>query len=448
MIAADAVSTIPPQNLLSLLTGISLLLIMAHLLGQAASYAGLPKVTGELLAGILVGPSLLGALAPALTDWLFFERPEQFHLLDAIGQFGALLLVGLTGTDLDLRALREHRPAILAVCAGGLVLPMAAGIGAGFLVPGELLGHDADRLAFALFLGTATSITSVPVAAKILLEMGLARTRIGQVNLSAAVIDDTAAWLLLSVVAALVSGAGGNPTRSLVALAAMLLLAATLGRMAVRRLLALAVRANGEGPAVGLTVVVVLSVAAAAQAIGLEPVFGAFIAGLMVSSAGVLEEHHLKPLRVATLAVFAPIFLATVGLRVDLRTLGQPLVLGTGAAILALAVATKLVGAYTGARVGRLGHWEAVSVAAGMNARGVVGIVAAGAGQRLGLLSDGMYAIIVGVAVLTTLAAPPLLSWSVRRASPRDAGEAAGHVDERERLLLPHMNVEDRADEQ
>jgi Kef-type K+ transport system membrane component KefB len=131
-----------------------------------------------------------------------------------------------------------------------------------------------------------------------------------------------------------------------------------------------------------------------------------------------LDTRHLEGLRVATFAVLAPIYLASAGLQLDLTVFGSPLVLVSLVVLLAIATGTKLGGAYAGARIGRLGHWDSLAVAAGMNARGLVGIVAAGVGARLGLLTQGMYAIVVAIAVLTSIAAPPLMAWSIRRSEP------------------------------
>ncbi len=409
---------IPPHELLVLLAQICVLLGLANLLGTLAMRTGTPPVAGELLAGVILGPSLFGAILPSAHHWLFPGTASQFHMLDALGQFGALLLVGITGVEMNLKLVRTRRRAITSVSILGLVLPLSLGVAAGFFIPASLRTGHATHLVFALFVGTAVCISSIPVVAKILAEMGLIDRLVGQVVLASAMVDDVVAWLMLSVVAAMTAGsAGGGQVLGAAVKVAGVLVAAVIIRPLLRWVIARAC-ATGDGHAAAVIVIAVLGGAASSQSLGLEAVLGAFVVGMVISTIPELEERNLVGLRGITLTVLAPIFLASAGLHVDLTVFGQPLVLGTLAVMLLVAVGTKLGGAYAGARIGRLNHWDAFSVASGMNARGMVGIVAAGVGMRLGLLTNAMYAIIVTIAVLTSIATPPLMAWAIRRSSP------------------------------
>jgi Kef-type K+ transport system membrane component KefB len=147
----------------------------------------------------------------------------------------------------------------------------------------------------------------------------------------------------------------------------------------------------------------------------MEPILGAFLGGLLIGSAGLLDLSATLALRTVVLAVLAPLFFATAGLRVDLGTLGRPAVLGSGIALLAVAVVTKFVGSYLGARIGRLSHWQGVALGAGLNARGVVELIVAVVGLRLGVLNSASYTVIVLIAVFTSMMAPPLLRLAVSR---------------------------------
>jgi Kef-type K+ transport system membrane component KefB len=162
-------------------------------------------------------------------------------------------------------------------------------------------------------------------------------------------------------------------------------------------------------------VVIILTGAAISHALGLEAVFGAFVAGALLDSSRAADRERLAPLRTATLSVLAPIFLASAGLRIDLTTLHDPMVLFAGVAILALATLGKFTGAYSGARLSGLGHWEGLALGAGLNARGVIEVVVATVGLRLGVLTMATYTIVVLVAVFTSLMAPPLLQWAMAR---------------------------------
>lgn len=414
---------IAPHDLMVLLAQLSVLLGLAHVLGRAVARTGTPPVAGELLAGVVAGPSLLGVLAPGVENWIFPANVTQMHMLDAISQFGALLLVGMTGVEVDLPLVRSHRRSITAVSVLGLILPLGLGILAGFYIPSSLRVAHTSPLVLALFVGTAVGISSIPVVAKILAEMRLIHRTVGQVVLMSAAVGDVVAWLMLSVVAALaVGGAGGYQAAKAGLSVVCVFVAAVALRPVLRRAISTA-SASGDRPTTAVVVIAILGGAAGSQALSLEPVFGAFIAGVVIGTLPELDGRHLEGLRVTTFAVLAPVYLASAGLHLDLSVFGSPLVLTTLAVLLTVAVSTKLGGAYAGARIGRLGHWDSLVVAAGMNARGLVGIVAAGVGMRLGLLTQGVYAIVVTIAVLTSIAAPPLMAWSIRRSTPVVEGD-------------------------
>lgn len=415
---------IAPHDLMVLLAQLSVLLGLAHVFGRAAVRAGTPPVAGELLAGVVAGPSLLGALAPGVQQWIFPADAPQMHMLEAIAQFGALLLVGMTGVEVDLPLVRHHRRPITMVSVLGLILPLGVGILAGFYIPSSLRVAHSSPLVLALFVGTAVGISSIPVVAKILAEMNLIDRTVGQVVLMSAALGDVVAWLMLSVVAALAVGGAGAYQAGRAGLSVVCVFVVAVALRPILRRAIRAASASGDRPTTAVVVITVLGGAAGSQALSLEPVFGAFIAGVVIGTLRELDGRDLEGLRVTTFAVLAPVYLASAGLHLDLTVFGSPLVLTTLVVLLAVAVSTKLGGAYAGARIGRLGHWDSLAVAAGMNARGLVGIVAAGVGMRLGLLTEGMYAIVVAIAVLTSIAAPPLMAWSIRRSEQVVEGNA------------------------
>lgn len=405
VLAGDAV--------LVLLVQLALLLALAVTLGRLAARLGLPAVVGELLTGVLLGPSLLGHLAPGLAARLFPPVAEQAHLLDGVALLGILLLVGVTGMHLDVGAVRRRRATVVRVSACGLVVPFALGTAGGYAMPPALLGDGAGRTAFALFLGVAMSVSAIPVIAKTLSDMRLLHRNVGQLTLAAAVIDDAVGWCMLSAVSAFaVTGARpGGIAASLVRLAVFVAVTVTLGRRAAGWLLRRA--AADAGATTAVLVVLVLAGATVSHALGLEAVFGAFVAGAVVGSLPQAPARSLAPLRTFTMSVLAPVAFASVGLRVDLRLLADPLVLVAAVAVVALAVVGKFAGAYVGARTSALSHWEGIALGAGLNARGVVEIVVASVGLRLGILTTATYTIVVLVAVATSLMAPPLLRWAM-----------------------------------
>ncbi|WP_250029467.1 cation:proton antiporter [Paractinoplanes maris] len=424
--------SLAPHTLLVFLLQVSLLLLVALALGRIAVRLGLPALVGELLTGVVLGPSLLGALAPGAFGWVLPADAAQLHLLDAVGQFGVLLLVGVTGVQLDAAMLRKRGATGVRVSLAGLLLPLGLGIAAGSLVPAALLTEGTGRGTFALFLGVAMCVTAIPVIAKTLSDMGLLHRDIGQLTLAAGMVDDAVGWFLLSVVsAAATTGVrAGAVSLSLVSLIGFVIAALVIGRPLVRWALERAGRASDGGPRITTSVVIILLGAAATHAMGLEALFGAFVAGVLIGQARAAEEpdprpdrsiwRDLAPLRTVVLSVLAPLFMATAGLRMDLTALADPPVLLAAVALLLVAVIGKFAGAYLGARASRLSHWEGIALGAGMNARGVVEVVVAATGLRLGVLSIATYTVIVLIAVVTSVMGPPILRWSMARVQPNE----------------------------
>ncbi|MDQ1644442.1 MAG: hypothetical protein QOJ50_626 [Cryptosporangiaceae bacterium] len=414
---AAPVAPIAAHDLLVFLLQVGLLLLLATCLGRLAIRLRLPAVVGELSVGVLLGPTLLAHVAPAVSGWLFPPRAEPVHLLDAVGQVGVLLLVGLTGIHLDLGLVRRRGATAAGVSLGGLLVPLGLGIATGFLLPRELLPASARPVVFALFLGVAMCVSAIPVIAKTLMDLKLLHRNVGQLTLIAGMLDDVAGWVLLSIVSAMAAGAitAGTVVTSIARLAAVVVLALTLGRIVVRRALASAAKSAESGPTVVTVVVLILLAAAGTHALGLEPVFGAFLGGILVGTAGKPDPVKLAPFRTVVVSVLAPLFFATAGLRMDLTVLARPAVLLTGVAVLAVAILGKFAGAYGGARLTGLGRWEALALGAGLNARGVIEVVVAMVGLRLGILSVEVYTIVVLVAIVTSVLAPPVLRIAMAR---------------------------------
>ncbi|WP_231515610.1 cation:proton antiporter [Herbidospora cretacea] len=407
---------IPAHQLLLFLLQVGGLLLLAFVLGRLARRAGLPPLVGELCAGVLAGPSVLLHVAPAVSEWLLPRDPGQQYMLDAVGQFGVLLLIALTGVHMDFGLVRRRGGDALRISVAGIAVPLAAGVGLGLVLPGSLVPDTADRPTFALFMGVAMGVSAIPVIARTLMDMKLLHRNVGQLILCAVMVDDIVGWMLLSVVAAMATtGVGAGDVVLPVVWLTVVLLGAGLARRPVAALLRAAQRSPGNGTLVTVVVLMTLLAAAATHAMGLEAVFGAFVAGIVISRSDALDRERIAPLQTMVAAVLAPVFFATAGLRMDLTALADPVVLLTGLGVLAVAVVGKFAGAYLGARLSRLNHWEGLALGAGMNARGVIEVIIAMVGLRLGVLGPEMYTIIVLVAIATSLMAPPILRTAMSR---------------------------------
>lgn len=418
-LSAEPIAPMGGHQVLVFVTLAGLLLGSALLLGLLARRLGLPSVIGELCAGVLVGPSVVGALAPDVFAWLRLDQGAQLHLVEAVGHLGVLLLVGITGIGIDVGLLRRRAGTTAWVSTTALVLPLAAGVALGLVLPADLLGDGAERVPFAAFVGVALCVSAVPVIAKTLLDMRLLHRDIGQLIMGSATASDLVGWLLLSVVSAMatVGVRAANVLLPIAFIAGIVVVCLTVARPVVGHVLRLATRTRDQGVVTATVVLLVFVFAAGTQALHLEAVLGAMLGGMVIGSSKWLDRDMLTPLRTFVTAVLAPLFFATAGLRMDLTALARPEILGAAGLVLAVAVVTKFAGAYVGARTARLGRWEAVALGAGLNARGAIEVIIAMVGLQLGVLSTAMYTVIVLVAIVTSLTAPPMLRL------------AAGHLE-------------------
>src|SRR5882672_707454 len=390
-----------------LLVQLSLLIAAARVGAEVAKRVGLPAVVGELAAGIALGPTGFGHWFPSAFASVFPPTPESFHLLDAFSAVGMTMLLLLTGLETDLRLLRNLGRAALIASMMGMVLPFGLGFGLGYLTPASYLADPGSRILFSLFIATAMSISAMPVIAKILVDLDLTKRNIGIVILSAGVVDDTVGWLVLSLIA----GAATQGVVHVQELGRTLLL--LLGFIVavvfvLYPLLRFALRATSDRFKMAdsdlvLIIVVTVLCAAATEWIGVHPVFGAFVAGVVMHQVPRIKRETVARLESVTFGVLAPVFLGIVGLKVNLWQLGGGRML---AVVVAVACVGKLVGCSLGAYWGGLRFWEAASIAIAMNARGAMEIVVATIGLSLGILTPQMFAIIVLVALVTSFMAP------------------------------------------
>ncbi|OGG44340.1 MAG: hypothetical protein A3F84_04440 [Candidatus Handelsmanbacteria bacterium RIFCSPLOWO2_12_FULL_64_10] len=425
------------QQTILLFLQLGLLLALARLLGEAMKRMKQPAVIGELLAGIVLGPSLLGWAAPGVSDVILPESGVWRIPLDVVSGFGLLMLMLLTGLETDVRLLRSlGRPAFMA-SAFGLLVPLAVGVAMGFMMPDRFLPPGGDRTALALFFATALAVSAMPVIAKILMDLGLTRRNLGVLTLTAAVVDDTIGWILLAVLAGLASEGGLRPL-ALLQIVALLIGFIALARYVLHPAIRWLLRLLDRSPSVAgadLVLVVVLAFlcAAATEAIGVHAVFGAFTAGCILRQCPSLPAESVRRIESLTIAVFAPIFFASVGLRVDFTHVEGVF---WPAAVFLIAVATKVGGCLIGGRLGGLRFVESLALGFGMSARGAMGLIVAVVGLNLGVIGGELFAIIVLMALLTSLLAPlairPLVRWL-----PPTEEEKARETDAESKALSP-----------
>ncbi len=414
--------TAPHEAVLEVLISFAVLLAGARILGAVALKFGQSSVVGELLAGLLLGPSLVGRLWPDAMSWLVPQSDTGGALLGLIGLLGAVFLLMLTGLETDVDLIRSNARVAAGVAMGGLVLPFGLGFGVAYLIPERLIADPGRPIVFALFFATGLAVSAIPVIAKILLDLGLIRRRFGQTVLAAGMIDDTLAWILLSVVLALANEESTSPwTLALAAgrIVVFIGLMLTVGRWIVDRALAF-VQNRGTTPdgVLTLAVVVALGSGSAAMAFGIEAVMGAFLAGVVLGLNPRLPVEVVGHLHTMALAVFAPVFFAIAGLQVDVGVLRDGATLRIALLTIAVAIAGKCLGAAVVARWMGVDVWTSLAYGAALNARGAIGIIVASIGLDIGILSDEIYAIVVLTSVATSMIAPPLVRVFLRNVAP------------------------------
>jgi Kef-type K+ transport system membrane component KefB len=425
------------------------LMVVGRLLGEAMNRIGQPSVMGMLLGGIVLGPSLFGALWPHLQEMLFPKTPEQKAMLDGISQFGILLLLLLTGMETDLKLVRKVGRAAISISLTGVAVPFACGFALGQFMPEALLPHSEQRLLTSLFLGTAMSISSIKIVAAIVREMGFTRRNLGQIIVASAICEDSIGWVIIAITLSLAEAGTIDPVsvaKSVLGTAVFLVASFTIGRRVVFFL----IRWTNDNfasdfPVITMILVIMGGMALTTHLIGVHTVLGAFVAGMLIGESPILSKHIDEQLRGLILAFFMPVFFGIAGLSADLTVLKDPVLALMTLGLIAIASFGKFAGAFIGGEIGGLAKREALALACAMNARGSTEVIVATIGLSMGALSQNLFTMIVAMAIITTMAMPPMLRWGLSRVPmsktekerlEREEFEAKGFVSNLERLLL------------
>lgn len=406
-----------------ILAQLALIIVVARLAGTAAGKVGIPPVVGEIFAGVLLGPSLIG---PALSDQLFPTDTRAF--LSLLASIGLVLFMFVVGLELDVSLVKGRGRVAGSVSVASILLPFGLGIGLAHLLE-DLKPDGVDFLPFALFLGAAMSITAFPVLARILTDRRMHRTETGGLALASAATDDVLAWTILAVVVGIAGGEGHGhgPDWLIFLVVPFALVAIFVVRPALTVLTRMYHRAGELTPTI-LSVVLVglLLFAAATEYLGVHYIFGAFLFGAIIphEQAAALRHEILVRLEQISVLLLLPVFFLVSGLNVDLRGLDGENVLQL-LAILAVAIVGKYVGAYLGARSAGVPHWQANALGILMNTRGLTELVILNVGLELGLLGPDLFTMMVVMALVTTVMTGPLLhfAYPARRVA-RDIAEA------------------------
>lgn len=398
---------------------LGILLASARLLGEIAQRLHQPAVLGEILAGILLGPTVLGAFAPAVSTSLFPMQGPVAIGIDSLTTLAIALFLLVAGMKVDLSTVWRQGRSALTVGITGIAVPFFLGFVSAWFAP-QLLGSEpgTNPMIFALFFATALSITALPVVAKILLEINLFRTDLGMIIVAAAIFNDLIGWIIFALILGMMGGENSGPGlwQMIWLTLSFVVLMLTIGRWLIDRILPwIQAHTRGPGGILGFCISAALLCAAYTEWIGIHAIFGAFLCGVALGDSPHLREHTRTTFDQFISFIFAPLFFASIGLKVNfIENFDLPVVLF----VLAIATAGKVLGCGFGAQWSGLSRREAWAVGFGMNARGAMEIILGLLALQVGIISERMFVALVIMAIVTSMTSGTAMQKILRRRKP------------------------------
>lgn len=409
------------ESVTVLFLSVGILLASARILSEIAQRFHQPAVLGEILAGVLLGPTLLGRFAPGWVDYLFPTSGAEHTALDALTTLAIVMYLLVAGMEIELSAVWRQGSRVIKIGLLGIVCPFAVGMLGGWYAPGIFGADQAVRpIVFSLFLANALAISALPVIAKTLMDLNLYRSDLGIVIVTSAVFNDLIGWLLFAIVLGMMGTAGSAGTAIGVTIALTLLFTVgmlTIGRWGIHRIMPW-IQAHTHWPAGVLALAMSLAMFGAAFThwIGIHALFGSFMVGVAVGDSSHLRERTRAIIDEFVSFIFAPLFFASIGLRVDFFQHFDPFVV---ASVLVIACVGKVVGCGLGALWSGMPKREAWAVGFGMNARGAMEIILGVLALEHGLIGERLFVALVVMALVTSMASGPMVQWLLGRQKAR-----------------------------
>ncbi len=403
------------MEVMGLLIQLGIMLIAGRIFAEAARKFRQPAVVGEILAGIILGPTILGMVSPESFQWLFPMGTSSLAL-DGFVQVAVVMLLFIAGLEVDLHIVwQQGRQAVLTSTLG-LVVPFFIGFAFPYLFP-DFFGYadEGKRLAFALFMGTSMAITALPVIARILMDLNIFKTRMGMLIISSAMINDLIGWLIFSVVLAMIGKGHQNINiwYTIMLTCGFTVLMLTVGRGIINRVLPwVNKRLAWPGGLLSLSLAFCFIAAAFTEYIGIHAIFGAFILGVALGDSEHMSERAKEIIHQFINNIFAPLFFVAIGLKVNfLLNFDFWLTL----VIIVIAFAGKIIGSGLGSRLGGFSWNESLATGFGMNARGAMEIILGLVALENGLINEKVFVSLVIMALVTSITSGPLMKWSLSR---------------------------------
>jgi Kef-type K+ transport system membrane component KefB len=392
-----------------MLIAFSLLLLIARLFAEGFKKLKFPAVIGEIVAGIVIGPSLLGYVAPDIQQVLFPKSDAMSLAMDVIVQLSVIMLLFVAGMEVELQLLFKQSRAALTTGAFSILIPLAIGFAAASFMPAWFAGQTQGKSLFPFFIGIALSISALPVIIRILMDVSMFHTPIGRIIIAAAVFSDVVGWLLFSIVLSMINGVENSMQVGLAALLVVcfVVFMFTLGKKILNhRIRWISANMKLPGAAISFLMGLCFLGAACTEAMGLHAMLGAFIMGIAVGDSKHLDEKPREIIHQFVTSVFAPLFFVSIGLRVNFITNFN---LQVVMLVLFLALVTKLLGAGIGARISGFTLRQSLAIGFGLNARGAMEIILGTIALNTGLINETLFVALVVMALLTSIMSGPML---------------------------------------
>ena len=407
---------------------IVLLVVVGRLFGELMVRIGQPSIMGQIIGGILLGPSVLGYFAPGVEAAIFPQVDAQKSMTEAVAQLGILFLLLLAGMETDLGLAMRLRRSAASISLAGIVIPFTCGFILGEMMPQHLVPNPDQRIVTSLFMGTALAISSVKIVATVVREMDFLRRNIGQLIVASAIIDDTIGWVVIAFTFSLAKSGTvdlASIGTSVFGTLVFMVVSFTIGRRLVFEI----IRVTNDNfksdlPVLSAIIAIMGAMAMMTDMIGVHTVLGAFVAGILVGESPILTRQIDTQLRGLTTALFMPVFFGLTGLKTDIGVLFERDALLLTLGLIVVASIGKFGGAFVGARLSGLSRAEALALGSGMNARGSTEVIIATIGLSVGVLNEQLFSAIVAMALVTTMAMPSMLRWALRRLPLREEEES------------------------
>ncbi|MCU7494666.1 MAG: PTS transporter subunit EIIA [Ignavibacteria bacterium] len=403
------------EQLTVFLTSISIMLLMARLLGELFIKLKQPAIIGEILAGIILGPTVLGVLMPGFSAWLFPKTPEIQVAMDGIFSLAVIMLLLVSGLEVDLAVVVRQSKTAFLTSFMGIIFPFALGFALAYMYPNYFgINDEKMRLIFSLFMGTAMSISALPVIARTLMDLNLIRTEIGLIILAAAMFGDLAGWIIFSLILSMMGAGGGTLGFSdkILLILGFTLFMLLIGRKIVNKIFPY-IQKYFVHPGGVLNFIFILGFLCAAftEFIGVHAIFGAFIVGITIGDTAHLREKTREIIHQFVTNIFAPLFFVSIGLRVNLLTNFDPLLV---LIVVFIAFTGKVIGCGLGAYWGNMSRRDSLVIGFGMNSRGAMEIILGLLALQFGLIQDKVFVALVIMAVFTSLISAPVMNYFLK----------------------------------